>query len=58
MKAIATLLLVGSALALSACGPDPLTRGATGAVTGGAVAGPVGAVAGGIAGASGAVQVR
>ncbi|MFD1794801.1 hypothetical protein ACFSC1_02265 [Paracoccus aurantiacus] len=58
MTRIATTLVLGAALALSACGPNTATRATTGAATGAVVGGPVGAVAGAALGGSGAVQVK
>ena len=58
MKTILGIALLGSALALSACGPTATDRAVTGATAGAVVAGPVGAAVGGVAGATGAVQVR
>ncbi len=58
MTKLATIMICGTILALSACGPNTATRATTGAATGAVVAGPVGAVAGAALGGSGAVRVE
>ena len=58
MKTVATLLLLGATLGLTACGENTATRATTGATAGAVIAGPIGAAAGGIAGATGLVQVK
>lgn len=51
-RAVITLILSVSALAVAACGHTIEQKAATGAVAGAIVAGPIGAAVGGAAGAA------
>jgi len=51
-RAVLTLVLAASALAVAGCGQTIEQKAATGAIAGAIVAGPVGAAVGGAAGAA------